>query len=131
MSILTLEIQPHTLTIYKFPPKTEILSEIFTAEFFSITRTTDELSVVLSDDILLFAPHIEKGWRALKVRGQLDFSLVGILAQLSTLLASGGISIFAISTFDTDYILLKSEKLTLAIDVLQQAGYRIINVPQN
>jgi len=126
MPNLTLEVQPYALTIYKFPPNAEIASEIFDAAFFSVTRTADELSMVVSDDVLLFAPHTEKDWRALKVQGQLDFSLVGILAKLSTLLASAGISIFAISTFDTDYILVKTKKLTQAITALRQAGYQVL-----
>lgn len=120
-----LEIQAQILAIYKFSPGADLPSEIFDAEFFSITRTAEELSVVVSNDVSLSAEHVERDWRALKVCGPLAFSLVGILAQLSTLLASGGISIFAISTFNTDYILLKSEKLAQGIDLLAQAGHQV------
>jgi len=65
----------------------------------------------------------ETGWSRLKVPGPLDFSLTGILAEISAVLAEAEISIFAISTFDTDYILIKTEKLPLAIEALLASGY--------
>ena len=69
--------------------------------------------------------HIQKGWRALLVAGTLDFSLVGILASLATTLASAGVSIFAMSTYDTDYILVKEDALQKAIEALEGAGHTI------
>ena len=75
--------------------------------------------------------HAERGWCALKVQGPLDFALVGVLAALATVLADAGVSIFAISTFDTDYILVKEEKLSASLQALRQAGH-IVNgvIPQ-
>lgn len=70
----------------------------------------------------------ERDWRALKIEGQLDFALTGILASIATPLADAGISIFALSTFDTDYVLVKTEKLQQAINVLQSAGHQIANL---
>lgn len=67
--------------------------------------------------------QVERGWRALVVAGPLDFALVGILASLSNTLAVAGVSIFAISTFDTDYILVKEEKLGVALASLTAAGH--------
>jgi len=65
----------------------------------------------------------ETGWSCIKVLGPLDFSLTGILADISAVLAKASVSIFAISTFDTDYVLVKSEKLPVARNALQKAGY--------
>ncbi len=86
-------------------------------EFVSITRTRDELSIVCE------SPGGE--WRCLKVEGPLDFSLVGILASLAEPLAKAGVPIFAISTFDTDYILVKADNLERAIRALRSAGHTI------
>jgi len=68
----------------------------------------------------------EKDWRILRVEGPLDFSLIGILSSISTTLANKGISIFAISTYDTDYILVKDKKVDMAIDALSAEKYEII-----
>ena len=87
------------------------------AKFFSVTRTPEELSVVYETP--------EGEWRCLKVEGPLDFSLVGILASLAEPLARAGIPIFAISTFDTDHILVKCERVDAAIAALESAGHII------
>jgi uncharacterized protein len=71
------------------------------------------------------ATEIEYGWRAMKVAGNLDFSLVGVLAGVSGVLASAGVSIFVISSYKTDYILVKEENLLLAVGTLQNAGYQV------
>jgi hypothetical protein len=87
--------------------------------FFSITRTTDELSIVCRQAIVPDGIKVEKDWKALKVEGPLDFSLTGILASLANPLAEAKISIFAISTFDTDYVLIKSDNLERAVEILE------------
>ncbi|MGG7178762.1 ACT domain-containing protein [Clostridium paraputrificum] len=96
-----------------------------TKSFISITRTEAELSIVCADKNVPDNIKCEKEWKALKVEGPLDFSLIGILAKISSLLAEEKISIFAISTFDTDYILLKEENLGDAIKVLTMNGIDI------
>ena len=96
-------------------------------DFFSITRTSDELSIVCPEDNIPSGIKCEKDWRALKVEGTLDFSLVGILASISTILAQKGISIFAISTYDTDYILVKNKDIDNAIKSLSDEKYGIID----
>lgn len=94
-------------------------------EFVSLTRTRDELSLVCAQDHVPSAIPCERAWRALRVAGQLDFGLTGILAALATPLANAGISLFALSTFDTDYILVKQNSLDRAIQVLIQAGHAV------
>ncbi|WP_315122145.1 ACT domain-containing protein [uncultured Clostridium sp.] len=94
-------------------------------EFYSITKTMDELSIVCNLQNIPEDIKCEKPWKALKVEGPLDFSLIGILASISRLLAERCISIFAISTYDTDYILVKEKDINKAIDALSNEGYKI------
>lgn len=91
----------------------------------SITYAEDELSIVCAAAAVPPGVQSEHGWRAIKVQGPLDFSLVGILASLTTPLAEHAIPIFALSTYDTDYLLIKAENLQRACDVLQQQGHQI------
>lgn len=89
--------------------------------------TEDEISVVCNTlDVPENAVAIENNWRALKIEGILEFSLVGILSKISTLLADEGNSIFAISTFNTDYILVKQNDLDKSIDILVSNNYEMI-----
>lgn len=97
----------------------------FTDDFVFVGKTDRELSLVCRsttapDDALAR----EDGWRAFRIEGTLDFSLVGVLAELSGLLAGCGISIFAVSTYATDYILVKREKFDEALAVLKRAGHQ-------
>lgn len=91
--------------------------------FLSITRTPDELSIVCAEDDAPENAMVEGGWRAMKVEGPLDFPLVGILVSISAPLAEAGVSIFAVSTFDTDYVLVKEENLERAVSALEGAGH--------
>lgn len=92
-----------------------------------IALTEDELSIVCdTDNLPANILKTEDGWKAFKIDGELDFSLVGILSKISTLLADAGISIFAISTYNTDYILIKATSLDKALDVLSSNQYEIM-----
>ena len=96
------------------------------APLVSVTRTRAELSVVGPE--ALPVPEeavVERGWRALVVEGPLDFALVGILAGLAAALAAAGVSIFALSTYDTDYLLVKEPDLAKAESALRESGYRV------
>jgi hypothetical protein len=93
--------------------------------FVSITRTTDELSIICRQDAVPEGIQSERGWRCLRVAGTIPFSVVGVLASLTAPLADAGTSVFALSTFDTDYLLVKEENLTAAMDVLQRQGHTI------
>ena len=97
-----------------------------TREFCFFARTPDEISLVcLESDVPENAEKIERGWCAFRVEGQLDFGLVGILSKITGALASEGIPVFAVSTFDTDYILVKQERAADAEGALAKAGYAV------
>lgn len=89
--------------------------------FYSLTRTRDELSLVCREEVVPDGAMHEGGWRAFRVEGPLPFSLTGVLAALSAPLAEGGISVFAISTYDTDYLMVKEEQLEEAAAFLRQS----------
>jgi len=93
--------------------------------FVSITRTAAELSIVCAQEHVPADAKHEPDWRILEVAGPLDFSLTGILAAIATPLAAAGISIFAVSTFDTDYVLVKHASLACAADALRAAGHAV------
>ena len=93
--------------------------------FFSVTRTPDELSIVCSRDHVPEALRNETHWQALKVCGPMALTEIGVLASLATPLAAAQISIFVVSTFETDYVLVNSEELPNAIRVLRKAGHKI------
>jgi len=120
---LKLSVLEDLFTIHRFPANYDISDQIYESKFYSISKTEDELSIVCNSSILLNSEETETGWSCIKVLGPLDFSLTGILADISAVLAKAEISIFALSTFDTDYILVKSEQISFAKDVLLASGY--------
>ena len=93
--------------------------------FCSIPRTAHELSVVCPDAQVAGGVKKESGWKVLMVQGPLDFSLTGVLASLTGPLVREGVSVFALSTYDTDYLLVKEEQLEKAIQVLGTEGYDV------
>ncbi len=96
-------------------------------DFYFVARTDEEISLVcITTDTPRHTVKREDGWRAFKIQGVLDFSLVGILAAISGILADNHIGIFAVSTFNTDYILVKRENYERALHVLAEAGYMIL-----
>lgn len=110
-------------TIHRLLPEKDIPSPVFAGRFYSICKTDDELSIICSSSVVLDSESKDAGWSGIKVIGPLDFSLTGILADMSAVLAKAKISIFAISTFDTDYVLVKSENLEAAKAAMEKAGY--------
>ncbi len=117
--MLKLSVMPDRFAICRLDSSADMASLDIQGDFFSITKTKEELSIVCLESQAPSNVQAEKGWRGLKVEGPLDFSLTGILASLSQPLAKAKISIFAISTYDTDYILVKEDKLQNAIEVLE------------
>lgn len=120
---MTLEVIDSVFSVCKLNsmPETHDLGPLF-----FLSKTDREISLVCPSDK---APSKyisrDEGWRAFRVSGSLDFSLIGILSRLSTILAEASIGIFAVSTFDTDYILTKEENFSRALKVLEEHSYII------
>ncbi len=123
---MQLKILDNKLKVAKLKVGDKIPEVIFKQEFYSITKTDEELSIVLDENINIQSDIIEHNWRAIKIVGKLDFALIGILSKISTILAQAQISIFAISTYNTDYILIKENKLEKAIEVLKKNEYEFV-----
>ena len=125
---LTLSVLPDTFAVCRLDKDAPIL-EWGRRGFFSVTRTPDELSVVCRQADVPPGTRCEGGWRCLKVEGPLDFSWTGILASLAVPLAGAGISLFAISTYETDYLLVKGDDLDSAARALAGSGHRVVVSP--
>jgi uncharacterized protein len=123
---LVLTLLPHLYGVYRLDSGSAIdFPEDPEGGFLSVTRTAEELSVVCRAELVPQDCAQEKGFRLFKVEGPLDFSLTGILATLLNPLAAAGIAVFTISTYDTDYLMVKAGKLDEAISVLSAVA--IIN----
>ena len=127
MARMTLAIHPELYTIHSFSTDSGISSDIFQQDMYFIGKTKDEISVVVPATLILDSIEQEDDWRCLEVIGPLGFSMTGILANVSSTLADEKISIFAISTFDTDYILVKKDTLSAATKALKKKNYQIID----
>ena len=96
-------------------------------EFSFVAKTDEELSLVCKmEDVPKNTTVRDDGWKAFRVQGVLDFSLIGVLAKISGILAENGIAIFAVSSFNTDYILVKASKFDKAMEALADAGYTVV-----
>lgn len=123
MGKLVITLMPELYGVYRLDSGSAVkIPEDPEGAFFSITRTADEISVVCREEIMLQDSIHEKGFRLFKVEGPLDFSLTGILATLLNPLAAAGVAVFTISTYDTDYLMVKAEKLEVAVSVLQKVA---------
>jgi uncharacterized protein len=125
MQSLTLTLLPQSFMICQLPRTESIPAWIHDLPFWSITRTDDEISLVIPESAVQNGWVISRSWRCFKINGPLDFSLIGILASLSKTLADAQISIFALSTYNTDYILVQSQHVESAIRVLSEGGNTI------
>ena len=127
MKLLTLEVLTGNYAIYRFAPDSSIPNWVLNATgFSSITRTTDELSIVCqTQNTDLENVKQDSGWACLKLVGPFAFDLTGILSSVLNPLRDAEIRIFAISTFDTDYVLVKLEHLQRAVVTLKNAGHHI------
>jgi hypothetical protein len=117
-----------TYCIHRLKRGAALPAALFASPFYNVTQSEDELSVVAPIAVKLDSQKTDVGWGVMKVAGPLDFSETGILAGISTTLAQAGISLFAISTFDTDYILVKEPQLRAAKEALIAAGHRFARV---
>jgi hypothetical protein len=124
--MMKLVILPEKLAVCHMAPEQEIPAWVWQRRtLLSITYTRDELSLVCTQDSVPPEVVSEQGWRAFQVQGPLDFSLTGILAALAGPLATGGIPIFVLSTFETDYILVREQHLSAAKALLEQEGHLV------
>ena len=120
---LELSLLPERLAISRLAADSPVPDWATRGPFYSLTRTRDELSIVTELSRVPVGVQSQPGWRVLKVHGPFVLSEIGILATLATPLAKARISLFAVSTFDTDYLLLASETLPAAIATLERAGH--------
>jgi hypothetical protein len=122
---LELRLWPQFFAVCRLPEGDPVPAWAMAGTLWSLTRTPRELSLVCEAELVPAGIRAETGWRLLEVQGPLDFSLTGILAALTTPLAQAAISIFAFSTFDTDYLMVRGETLEPTLQALRQAGHVI------
>jgi hypothetical protein len=120
---LTLDVLGDRFAISRLGGEAAVPPWATAGAFFSITRTRDEVSVVCAEADVPEGTKSERGWRCLRVAGPIEFSVVGVLAALAVPLAAAGVSLFAVSTFDTDYLLVKENDLPAAREALRRAGH--------
>lgn len=109
-------------SVCKLTPDSDIPHWVNKNEFYSVTKTDEEFSILCLQNDVPANIKCELNWKILKIDSKLDFSMVGVIAQISKSLAENNISIFVISTFDTDYICVKEKDLAQTINILKKAG---------
>lgn len=121
---LTLVALPDTFAVCRLDPTAAIPEWAMRGSFYAVTRTADELSIVCRE---ADAPRVnvtcERGWRAFKLEGTFDFGQIGVLASIANALAEARVSIFALSTYDTDYVLVKGLQFEQAVTALTRFGH--------
>jgi uncharacterized protein len=123
-----LSLLPEKFTICRLAPDAFVPEWATRGQFFSITRTSDELSVIAETAVVPERLRTEVRWRLMRVHGPFDFSEVGVLASLVQPLAAAGVSVFTVSTFDTDYLLLRCSQLRDAVAALRDAAHTVHEV---
>jgi len=119
---LALELLEERFAVCRLPPTAGAPRWAESPPFFSLTRTTDELSIICPEPKVPADFGCDRGWQALKVQGPLDFGAVGVLQALLAPLAGAGVAVLAISTHDTDYLLVKEAALEAALSALKAQG---------
>lgn len=115
---------PYSFTVCKL---TEINADIINKDFCFAGKTDEEISLVCkTEDVPSNTTERDDGWRCFRIQGVLDFSLIGILSKISGILAENKIGIFAVSTYNTDYVLVKSENFEKAMTALAEKGYTVL-----
>jgi hypothetical protein len=129
MSVHKLLLLDELLVVCQFPSKAPFPEWAQGDDLLALVRTPQEVTIVCAERFAPAGIKAEPGWRALQVEGPLEFNQIGVLASLAGPLAQAGVSIFAISTFSTDYILVKHSQLDQALLALEQAGHSILPEP--
>lgn len=122
---LTLELLLERYAICQLPPEAEIPAWAQRGELLAIIYTPEELSLVCVQRTVPPTVRAQRNWRALRVRGVLELSMVGVMASLAAALAGAGVSLFAVSTYNTDYLLVEEGQLPAALQALAQAGHSL------
>ena len=125
MKKLSLSLLPHTYAVCQFHPDKHIPYWALMGDFVSLTRTNEELSIACQEDNVPDDIEAERGWRCVQVQGAFDFSAAGVHASLAIPLAEADISVLAIATYATDYLLIKEKNVERALQVLERAGHYI------
>ena len=120
-----LKVLDNEFSIYRFQPDAPVPPYVIESSFYCVSKTEEELTIVCDSSIELDGGVKNADWSCFKILGPIDLSVIGVLAGVSAVLASAQISIFALSTYDTDYILVKSAHLERAKTVLGEAGYDV------
>ena len=123
---LSLTVLPERMAICQLPPDDLLPATLGGARFWSVTRTDEGYSIVLPEESVPAGWKAERGWRCLKVQGPLDLDLTGVLSSIAVPLAEAGVSIFTLSTYDTDYILIREGDLEKAKRALQASGHTLL-----
>lgn len=128
MRRLVLDVRQGEYAITRLPARADLPKELprpAGSALVSVTVTADEVSVVSPAELAPGAGRTRAGWRLLTVRGPLEFTMTGILASVAGALAAAGVSLFAVSTFDTDHVLVQDNDLDRAVEALRQAGHHV------
>lgn len=138
MTLPNITLRSERFGIYRLPSDALVAEALMTAPMAFISRTDDELSIVCTDILarasqLLPAAanmRVSANWSCLQVDGPIDFAVVGLLAQISTALAAAQVSVFALSTFDTDYVLVQADTVNRARTALTDAGFIVLDAAE-
>lgn len=121
----TLCVLPQQFVIHSLDADADIPASVLASPLFFLGKTADELSIVVPSDIPVRSLECDPQWRALELLGPLHLSMVGIMAQIGAVLADAKVAIFVVSTFETDFFLVKEKKLKAATDALRKHGYTV------
>ena len=116
---------PDTFTIVRMSAHDAIPSWAQGGSFVSVTRTATELSIVCRETSVPAGTHADRGWQCLRVEGPIPLKTVGIAAEFTSVLAKANVSVFPIATYDTDYVLVKGDRVETATDALRAAGHSV------
>ncbi len=122
----TLSVLDDIFAIHSLSEDSSIPAVVLSSDFYFIGKTNDELSLVVKQSLNIDAVETDRDWRVMEVLGPLNLSMIGIMAQISQCLAQAEVSIFVVSTFETDYILVKNQQLEIAVNALTSAGYEFV-----
>ena len=125
MTPYTLSVLPHRLAVCRLPVDEPVPAWSMGGAWWNVARTDDELSIICAAELVPEDAPADYDWTVLQVTGPFDFTVTGVIAQLSAPLAAAGIPILSVSTYTTDYILVKMERLTTVVEALEQAGHTV------